>query len=73
MKSTAGVAETAKAVQNGEISARAVVIAALARIEINNNRINAFTEMTGVRAVARADSVDLAVATGKKLPLADTT
>ena len=36
MKSTAGVAETARAVNATEISARATTIAALARIEAND-------------------------------------
>ena len=70
MKSTAGVAETARAVNATEISARATTIAALARIEANDGRINAFTDVTASRALARADAVDEGVKAGKALPLA---
>lgn len=70
MKSTAGVAETAKAVNAGETTARAVVIKALARIQANNGRVNAFTDVTGERALAKAVEVDAQVKSGKTLPLA---
>jgi AtzE family amidohydrolase len=70
MKSSAGLGEIAKTVQSGQTTARDVIVATLARIEENNPRINAFTELAGVRAVSRAESVDAAVMAGKKLPLA---
>ena len=70
MKSTAGVAETVKAVQNGETTAHAVMVAALGRIEANNERLGAFTDVLRDRAMARAGAVDVAVQAGKKLPLA---
>ncbi len=70
MKSTAGVAEIAKAVNAAETTARHVVVTALARIEANNGRLGAFTDITGERAIAAADKVDAAIRAGKKLPLA---
>ncbi|MDO8358558.1 MAG: AtzE family amidohydrolase [Devosia sp.] len=70
MKSTAGIAEIAKAVRGGETTARHVVAAALGRIEANNERLGAFTDVLKDRAVAHAEAVDVAVQAGKKLPLA---
>lgn len=70
MKSTAGVAETAKAVNAGETTARAVVIKALARIQANNGRVNAFTDVIGERGLAKAVEVDAQIKSGKTLPLA---
>ena len=70
MKSTAGVAEIAKAVQSGEATAHSAVVAALGRIEANNARLGAFTAVLRDRAMARAESVDAMVRDGKKLPLA---
>jgi aspartyl-tRNA(Asn)/glutamyl-tRNA(Gln) amidotransferase subunit A len=70
MNSTAGVAEIAKAVTGGATTARAVVIAALARIEANNGRVGAFTDVTSARAMEQAERVDAEVKAGKGLPLA---
>jgi len=70
MKSTAGVAEIARAVSTTATSARAVVMAALGRIEANNGRVNAFTDMLAARALAKADAVDEAIRATKTLPLA---
>jgi aspartyl-tRNA(Asn)/glutamyl-tRNA(Gln) amidotransferase subunit A len=70
MNSTAGVAEIAKAVTGGATTARAVVIAALARIEANNCRVGAFTDVTSARAMEQAERVDAEVKAGKGLPLA---
>ena len=70
MKSTSGVVEIAKAVSATSVSARSVVVAALARIEVNNGRVNAFTEITAERAMAKADAVDIAIQAGRSLPLA---
>lgn len=70
MKSTAGVAEIARAVGGTVSSAKSVVVAALARIEVNNGRVNAFTDVLAERAMAKAEAVDAAVQTGKPLPLA---
>ncbi len=70
MKSTAGVGETARAVQSGEVTAHSAVVAALGRIEVNNERLGAFTDVLTDRALAHADTIDAAVRLGKVLPLA---
>jgi aspartyl-tRNA(Asn)/glutamyl-tRNA(Gln) amidotransferase subunit A len=70
MISTSSAAEIAKAVNAGEATAKSVVIAALGRIEINNRRVGAFTDVTAARAMATAERVDAAVKSGKTLPLA---
>ena len=57
MNSTAGVAEIAKAVTTAQTSAKAVVIAALARVEASNGRVGAFTDITAARAMEQAESV----------------
>ncbi len=54
----------AEAVNSGTVSARAVTEAALARIEADNARINAFSAVTAARALAEADAVDAACADG---------
>ena len=48
----------AAAVAAGEVSARELVDASLARIAATDDRVNAFTETTGDRARAEADAVD---------------
>jgi aspartyl-tRNA(Asn)/glutamyl-tRNA(Gln) amidotransferase subunit A len=64
-------AKIAAAVKAGEVSAREVVVAALARIAALNGRLGAFTDVTAARALARADSIDAARAKGGALgPLA---
>ena len=70
MKSNSGVADIVRAVAGTTESARSVIVAALARIEANNGRVNAFTEVTAQRAMAKAEQVDIAVQSGKTLPLA---
>lgn len=70
MKSTAGVATIARAVGALEVSAHSVVIAALGRIEANNQRLGAFTDVLFDRAVARATTVDTELQQGKRFPLA---
>jgi aspartyl-tRNA(Asn)/glutamyl-tRNA(Gln) amidotransferase subunit A len=59
---TAG--EIATAVAAKQVSARAVVEAALARIADRNPVLNAFTDVTAARALARADDVDAGRAGG---------
>jgi amidase/aspartyl-tRNA(Asn)/glutamyl-tRNA(Gln) amidotransferase subunit A len=54
----AGAAEIARAVRCGELSARAAVDAALARIEATDGRVNAFTAVTAERARRRARALD---------------
>lgn len=61
----------AAAVRAGEVSARAVVEAALARIAVIDPVLNAFTDVTAARARAEADAIDARRAAGKPLgPLA---
>jgi AtzE family amidohydrolase len=56
--------EIAAAVAAKKVSARAVVEAALARIADRNPVLNAFTDVTAARALARADDVDTGRAGG---------
>ena len=63
--------EIAAAVHAGTISARAATEAALARVEALNPTVNAFTDITAERALAKADAVDAKRAAGQALgPLA---
>lgn len=57
--------EIATAVRNGDISARAIVDALLARIEATHEILNAFTLVTAARARKEADAVDVAIAAGR--------
>lgn len=60
-----------RAVSSGEVSARDVVQRCLARIEAENPRLNAFTDVLAERALARADAIDVRRAGGQALgPLA---
>lgn len=61
---------TARAVQSGEISARAVCEATIARIEERDGALNAVVVRDFDRARAAADTVDARVAAGERLPLA---
>ena len=64
-------AEIAAAFASGRASARSVTEAALARIEALNPTVNAFTDVTRERALAKADAVDAQRARGEALgPLA---
>jgi AtzE family amidohydrolase len=54
----------AEAVRTGRTSAVAVARAALDRIAAENSRWNAFTHVTAARALAEAEAVDSAVASG---------
>jgi aspartyl-tRNA(Asn)/glutamyl-tRNA(Gln) amidotransferase subunit A len=63
--------EIAAAVARGEVSARDVVEAALAVIETRGQTLNAFTDVTAERALARADAIDADRVAGKPVgPLA---
>lgn len=62
MKASTSAAEIAEAVRGGKVTARAVVEAALARIDRHNPMLGAFTEVTAARALERADLVDGKVA-----------
>lgn len=70
MKSTSGVAEIARAVTSMEVNAHSVVMAALGRIEANNDRLGAFTDVLRDRAIARATTIDAEIHEGKRYPLA---
>jgi AtzE family amidohydrolase len=52
-------AQMATAVRQGEVSARELLTASLARIEATDARVNAFTCQTKDRAFAEADAVDV--------------
>ncbi|MBN9307996.1 AtzE family amidohydrolase [Devosia sp.] len=65
MKATSGAAEIAESVRSGAVKARAVVEAALSRIDRHNAMLGAFTEVTAERALAAADAVDAKVAEGQ--------
>ena len=56
----AGVAETARLVAGGEVTARAVVEAALARIDERDRELNAFSRVLADEALAEADARDAA-------------
>ncbi|ARQ00575.1 AtzE family amidohydrolase [Pseudorhodoplanes sinuspersici] len=63
--------EIAKAVSKGDVSAQTVVEAALTAIQTRNQTLNAFTDVTAERAIARAKTLDADRAAGKPLgPLA---
>ena len=70
MKSTSGVAEIARAVMSQEASAHGVVMAALGRIEANNERLGAFTDVLRERAIERATLIDAEIQQGRRYPLA---
>ena len=57
--------EIAAAVSAGQIKARSVVEAALARIDAIDPKVNAFTDVTAERALARADAIDADIAAGQ--------
>ena len=63
-----GALAAAARVKSGAVSAVALAEAALARIAALDGRINAFTCVTGERALAEAAAVDAARAAGKPLP-----
>lgn len=58
----------AAAVQNGTLTATAVVTRALARVTSLNDKVNAFTTVLHERALREARAVDARRAAGKKLP-----
>ena len=58
-------AEIAQAVSGGRLRASDVVTDTLSRIAERNPRLNAFTDVTADRAIARAKAIDAAIAAGK--------
>jgi aspartyl-tRNA(Asn)/glutamyl-tRNA(Gln) amidotransferase subunit A len=71
MKAAASAIEIVEAVKGGTTTARAVVEAALGRIEKHNKLLGAFTDVVAERALRQADKVDgLAQGGGTAGPLA---
>jgi 1-carboxybiuret hydrolase len=63
--------DIARSVKSGVASAREIVAATLQRIARLNPKLDAFTEVTAARALARAEAIDAARARGEALgPLA---
>ena len=60
--------ELASAIASGDISAREVTEASIARIEATDQRVNAFTGKSYERARQEADAVDAQRARGEALP-----
>jgi 1-carboxybiuret hydrolase len=61
----------AEAVRTGAASAREIALETLKRVKTRNGALGAFTDVTAVRALARADAIDAARARGLSLgPLA---
>jgi amidase len=65
----AGLAETARALAAGEVTSRALVEGALARIEATQGSLNAFRVVRAEAALAEADAADEALAAGVRQPL----
>lgn len=65
----AGLAESARALAEGEVTSRALVEAALARIEATQGSLNAFRIVRTRAALAEADAADRELATGARRPL----
>jgi amidase len=63
----AGVADTARMVAAGEVSAREVVEQALARIQTRDAELNAFSRVLPEEALAEAEARDTAMAAGQPL------
>lgn len=64
LSATASAAEIATAVKAGQVKARSVAEAALARIEKHNGMLGAFTDVTAMRAIDAAELVDGKIANG---------
>src|SRR3954471_14949302 len=60
--------EIAAKVCSGALSARAVTEASLAAIRAHDGRLNAFTDLTDARALAKADAIDASRSRGEALP-----
>ncbi|HVP03956.1 MAG TPA: amidase [Solirubrobacteraceae bacterium] len=65
----AGAAEQARLIRDGEVTARELVEATLARIEALNPRLNAYRVVFADRALAEADQADARSAAGQERPL----
>jgi amidase len=65
----AGLAETARALAAGEVTARALVAETLARIEATQGSVNAFRLVRAEAALAEAEAADRELAAGGRRPL----
>ncbi|MEU6086336.1 amidase [Streptomyces sp. NPDC047085] len=65
----AGLAESARALAAGEVTSRALVERALARIEATQPTLNAFRVVRAEAALAEADAADRELAAGVRRPL----
>ena len=61
---TLSASQLAARIKAGDVTARQAVEAALARIATHNQAVNAFTEVVGARALARAEAIDAAIGRG---------
>src|SRR5690606_7775798 len=64
LSASASATDIATAVKAGQVKARAVAEAALARIEKHNPMLGAFTDVTAMRAIDAAELVDGKIANG---------
>ncbi|MEU6372654.1 amidase [Streptomyces sp. NPDC046909] len=65
----AGLAESARALADGEVTARALVERALERIDATRSTLNAFRVVRAEAALAEADAADKELAAGVRRPL----
>ncbi|MEU4930618.1 amidase [Streptomyces yokosukanensis] len=65
----AGLVETRRALAEGEVTSRALVEGALARIEATQGTLNAFRIVRAEAALAEADAADRELASGARRPL----
>ncbi|WP_333774627.1 amidase [Streptomyces sp. IBSBF 3136] len=65
----AGLAESVRALADGEVTSRALVEQALARIEATQPTLNAFRVVRAEAALAEADAADRELAAGGRRPL----
>ena len=65
----AGLAECVRALADGEVTSRALVEQALARVESTQSTINAFRVVRAEAALAEADAADKELAAGVRRPL----
>ncbi|KUO17474.1 amidase [Streptomyces dysideae] len=64
-----GLAESARALADGEVTSRALVEAALARIEATRGSVNAFRVVRAEAALAEAEEADKELGAGVRRPL----
>ena len=64
-----GLVECARALAAGEVTSRALVTAALARIEATQGTVNAFRRVRAEAALVEADAADRELAEGGRRPL----